>query len=171
MRLAIFSLLCGALLVGVPGVEGRPAALAAGPAAAPEQNSSAPRNNDQPPPEELMRRRFPQPIRVGDLVGLPVLDWQDSTIGFVDRVVRTPEGKVQLIVPYSPRFGWARWLASPRWGKRFVAVPIEKIAILGRQLAALEMLREDFDKAPTWDPAQGQPVAGGETIGIAITRR
>ena len=28
-------------------------------------------------PEEKMRRRFPQPVRVGDLIGLPLLDWDD----------------------------------------------------------------------------------------------
>src|ERR1700726_3985185 len=48
--------------------------------------------------EEAMRRRFPQPVRVGDLIGLPVLDWGDSTIGRVRQVVRTPAGKIALIV-------------------------------------------------------------------------
>ena len=28
-------------------------------------------------PEEKMGRRFPQPVRVGDLIGLPLLDWDD----------------------------------------------------------------------------------------------
>jgi len=51
-------------------------------------------------PEETMARRFPQPVRVGDLIGLPVLDDQDSTIGYIHEVVRTPTGKIQLVVPY-----------------------------------------------------------------------
>src|SRR5262245_23208627 len=41
-------------------------------------------------PEERMRRRFPQPAKVGFLVGLPVLDYDDVTIGYVRHVVRTP---------------------------------------------------------------------------------
>ena len=45
-------------------------------------------------PEEKMRRRFPHPVKVGDLIGLPVLDWDDVTIGHVRQVVRTPEGKI-----------------------------------------------------------------------------
>ena len=113
-------------------------------AGAPGENSSAPRNEPELSPEQLMARRFPQPIKVGDLVGLPVLDWEDSTIGFITQVVRTPEGKVQLIVPYSRWLGWARFASSSVWGRRLVAVPIEKVAILGRQVAALEMLRKDF---------------------------
>jgi hypothetical protein len=43
------------------------------------------------PMQERMLRRFPQPVRVGDLIGLRVLDDDDSTIGFVRQVVRTPQ--------------------------------------------------------------------------------
>src|SRR5262245_36983225 len=32
------------------------------------------------PPEEKIEKRFPQPIRVGDLVGLPLLDHRDTTL-------------------------------------------------------------------------------------------
>ena len=42
-----------------------------------------------------MERRFPQPVRVGFLVGLPVLDERSSTVDRVRRVVRTPEGKIR----------------------------------------------------------------------------
>ena len=38
---------------------------------------------------------FPQPIRVGDLIGLPVLDNDSSTLGYVRQVVRTPQGKIE----------------------------------------------------------------------------
>jgi ribosomal 30S subunit maturation factor RimM len=45
-----------------------------------------------------MQRRFPQPVRVGDLIGLPVLDDSHRTLGFVHDVVRTPQNKIELIV-------------------------------------------------------------------------
>ncbi len=35
-----------------------------------------------------MQRRCPQPVKVGFLIGLPILDWDDSTIGHVRKVVR-----------------------------------------------------------------------------------
>ena len=96
-----------------------------------------------------MNSRYPQPIKVGDLIGLPVLDYSDSTIGYVRNVVRTPAGKIQLIVTQG---GWpAGWST---WRSRLVAVPIETVAILGRQLAALEMTREQFVAAPTWSEAE-----------------
>ena len=109
-----------------------------------------------------MRRRFPQPVRVGDLIGLPVLDWQDSTIGRIKYVVRTSEGKILLIVPYGGVLGL---------GARLVPVPIETVAMLGWQVAALDMAREDFEKAPTWYGSNSQPIGHDEIIRVAITRR
>lgn len=122
-------------------------------------------------PEEKMRRRFPQPVRVGFLIGLPVLDWDDSTIGFIQQVVRTPQGKIQLVVPYYSRLGWVR-NGGPldRW-RRPVAVPIETVAILARQVDVLDMSRQEFDAAPTFAPSNATPLAADERIQIAITRR
>jgi PRC-barrel domain len=125
----------------------------------------------EPTPEEKFKARFPQPVMVGHLIGLPVLDGEDSTIGYVKEVVKDPDGRIELIVPYARRFGWAHdssWLARNR---RPVAVPIETVAILARQIDALDMERDDFDKAPTWSPDQAQPIAASEMIKIAIQRR
>jgi hypothetical protein len=142
-------------------------------AAAPPAIEASPKAEAErePSPEEKMQRRFPQPVRVGDLVGLPVLDWLDSTIGYVRQVVRTPDGKIRLIVPYGRRLGWVRYGGIFDWQRRPVAVPLEVVAILGRQLAALDMSREEFDQAPTWTSTQDQPIPPNETIRIAITRR
>jgi hypothetical protein len=117
-------------------------------------------------PEEKMNMRFPQPVKVGDLIGLPVLDDYDLTIGYVRRVVRTPQGKIQLIVTQG---GWlGPWFG---WGARLVAVPIEVVAILGRQIDALDMPRREFSAAPTWSEKNDETIAPAETIRIAIARR
>ena len=113
-------------------------------------------------PEEKMRRRFPQPVRVGDLIGLPLLDWNDSTIGYVRHVVRAPEGKIQLIVNQGRLFGW---------GGRLVQVPIEAVAILARQINLLDISLEEFRAAPAWSAAVTQPIAPDDTIRIALSRR
>src|ERR1700727_2438273 len=78
--------------------------------------------NKPMPMVERMNRRFPQPVRVGDLIGLPVLDDRSSTLGVVRQVVRTAASKTELIVSYSRWFGW--------FG-RPVAVPIEVVGIEG----------------------------------------
>jgi hypothetical protein len=126
------------------------------------QAAADPNDWESLPPEERMKRRWPQPVKVGFLIGLPVLDYDDSTIGHVRKVVRTGDGKILLIVAYG------RWLT---WTKRPVAVPIETVAILGRQINALEMTPEDFEKAPTWKDSAAQDIAGDATIQIAISRR
>jgi hypothetical protein len=125
----------------------------------------------EPTPEQKMQARFPQPTEVGHLIGLPVLDSRDSTIGYVKEVVQDPDGKIKLIVPYAKRLGWARdggWLTPSR---RLVAVPIETVAILALQIDALDMDRDAFDKAPTWAPGSAQPLALNQAIKIAVQRR
>jgi hypothetical protein len=142
------------------GDAGTPAVLAQGkdmpdmprPAAPPEATT----------PEGRMARRFPQPVRVGDLIGLRVLDDGDVTIGYVRQVVRTSEGKILLIVAYGTWFGH---------GGRLVAVPIEVVAIFGRQIASLDMEPEEYAAAPTWTGTGAQPIPDDEKIRIALTNR
>jgi hypothetical protein len=117
--------------------------------------------NKPMPMVERMNRRFPQPVRVGDLIGLPVLDDRSSTLGFVRRVVRTAAGKTELIVSYSRWFGW--------FG-RPVAVPIEVIGIEGRQLASLDMPRSDYAAAPTWHGQDAMVLPDDATIRVALAR-
>jgi hypothetical protein len=112
--------------------------------------------------EARMARRFPQKVKVGDLIGLPVLDDDDVTLGHVQQVVMSPDGKVRLIVTYSRWFGW--------FG-RPVAVPIEAVAILAKQIASLEMPPAEYEKAPTWMSGADRPLADSEIIRIALTRR
>ena len=113
-------------------------------------------------PEEKMQRRYPQPVKVGDLIGLPVLDDEDRTLGRVKSVVQTENGKIQLIMPYGGFLGWKQ---------RLVAVPIEVVAIAGRQLAALDMTRAEFDAAPAWNGPQSQTIPVGDVIRIGLYRR
>jgi hypothetical protein len=112
--------------------------------------------------EARMARRFPQKVKVGDLIGLPILDDDDVTLGHVAQVVRSPEGKVKLVVTYSRWFGW--------FG-RPVAVPIEAVAILAKQIASLEMPPAEYENAPTWTAGTDTPIPEGEIIRIALTRR
>lgn len=113
-------------------------------------------------PEERMQRRFPQPVRVGDLMGLPVLDDYDRTLGRVQELRRTADGKIRLVVPYGGFLGF---------GQRPIGVPIEVVAIAGRQIAALDMPRKEFDSAPAWDAAGTQAIPRDEIIRIALYRR
>ena len=87
-------------------------------------------------------------MRTGDLIGLPLLDYEDSTIGYMRDVVRTPDGKIFLVFPYGRWLGWLRAGGPFDWNRRLVGVPIEIVAILARQMNALDMSREDIDQLP-----------------------
>lgn len=113
-------------------------------------------------PEERMQRRYPQPVKVGDLIGLRVLDYEDRTLGRIASVVRTQSGKIRLIVPYGGFLGF---------GKRPVAVPIEVVAIAGRQVAALDWERKAFDAAPTWSAGSDIVLGPAESIRIGLYKR
>jgi hypothetical protein len=113
------------------------------------------------PMQDRMNRRFPQPVRVGDLIGLPLLDDSMSTIGKVRQVVRTPQNKIELIVAYGGWFGV---------GARLVAVPIEVVGIEGRQLASLDMPDSEYAAAPTWQGNDATVLPADTTIRIPLAR-
>jgi hypothetical protein len=111
--------------------------------------------------QERMQQRFPQPVRVGDLIGLPVLDPGRRTIGYVRHVVRTTGNSIDLIVAYGGWFGWET---------RLVAVPIEVVGIMGREIASLDMPRSDYAAAPTWDDPNATPLPDDASIQIPLAR-
>jgi hypothetical protein len=150
-RIALFVLLAG-LLTGMPVAAQAPLDL---PPKTPMPSAA----------EKRMQMRFPQPVRVGFLIGLPVLDDDSSTLGYVREVVRDPQGKIKLIVDYSRWFGWFDWFTRP------VAVPIEVVGIFGRQIASLDMSPAEYAAAPTWTAGADRPIGPDETIRIALARR
>jgi hypothetical protein len=155
MRSFVLPALFALLLATIP-------AHAAGPtggAHAQQQQAPAP---DERTPEERMNARFPQKVRVGDLIGIPVQDEDDRILGYVTDVVRTLDGKIVLVMPEG---AWL-WRSG-----RQVPLPIETVAILARHINLLDIPRDDVPKLPTWDPAQGRPIDRNDIIRIAIGRR
>jgi sporulation protein YlmC with PRC-barrel domain len=116
------------------------------------------------PMMDRMSRRFPQPVRVGDLIGLPVLDVSASTLGYVQQVVRNTDGQTELIVSYNKWFGWFGWFTRP------VAVPIEATGIEGKQIVSLDMPPSEYVTAPTWQGQGSSPLSKDDTIQIALAR-
>jgi hypothetical protein len=112
-----------------------------------------------------MKKRYPQPARVGDLIGYAVLDDNSRTLGYVRQVVRTADGKIELIVAYN---SWCGWCGIDR---RLVAVPIEVVGVLGRQIASLDMPPSEFATAPIWNGSGATVLGDDETIKVALARR
>jgi len=111
--------------------------------------------------EQRMQARYPQPVRVGDLIGLPLLDDQARTLGYVREVVRTNENKIELIIGYDGFLGWH---------SRPIAVPLEVVGIAGRQISSLDMPRSAYASAPSWQNAGAQALPADAMIRIALSR-
>lgn len=131
----------------------------------PEKPAAEPFEGDKPKelsPEEKMARRFPQPVKISYLVGLPMIDERNETLGHVRQVVRNGAGKIRLVIDYGGLFGI---------GSRLIAVPVEVCAMLGRQVAAADMPRDAFEPAPTWYGSGDQQLDGNKIIRVAVMRR
>jgi hypothetical protein len=113
------------------------------------------------PMKERYLKRFPQPARVGDLIGMPVLDLNSKTLGSVRRVVRDPAGEIQFIVDYSR---WWGWFGRP------VAVPLEALGIEGGHLVSLDMQPSEYEAAPTWHDTGATPFPADATVRVALSR-
>ena len=97
------------------------------------------------------------PVRVADLLDLPIVDETKSTMGRVRGVVRTDDGNIQLLLPLGGLFGF---------GERLVPIPIENVALSGPQVMVLEVPPDRFQKSATWYGSKSVTLAPGETISI-----
>jgi len=113
------------------------------------------------PMKERYLKRFPQPARVGDLVGMPVLDLYSKTLGYIRTVVRTPAGEIEFIVDYSQ---WWGWFGRP------VAVPLEALGMEGGHLVSLDMSPSEYAAAPTWHDTGATPLTADATVRVALSR-
>src|SRR5262249_59597419 len=85
-----------------------------------------------PPPAgmclaESTAMRFPQPVRVGDLLGREVLRPVESQdlLGRVRRLVRDRDGNIMVVVDFGGFLGS---------GTRPIAVPVDAMVLLGQDL-------------------------------------
>ena len=107
--------------------------------------------------------RYPQPVRVGDLLRRQVLRpvEQQNVLGRVASVVRRGDGAVLVVVSLGGVLGL---------GTRPVAVPVEAAALLGEHLAILDLTPEQLKDLPTFDGANTQPVPPDEKIRVGLVR-
>jgi hypothetical protein len=113
------------------------------------------------PMKERYLKRFPQPTRVSHLIGMPVLDLNSKTLGYIRRVVRNPAGEIQFIVDYSQ---WWGWFGRP------VAVPLEVLGIEGGHVVSLDMSPSEYSAAPSWRDTEGTPLPDDAIVRVALSR-
>ncbi len=113
-------------------------------------------------------RRFPQPVRAGDLLRRQVLrpvEWQ-TVLGRVEGVARRADGAVLVVVDARD----AGWRGTLGFGARPVAVPSDAMALLGEYLALIDLTPDQLRELPTFDPAGTEPVLPDDTIRMGLVR-
>lgn len=112
---------------------------------------------------EAASRRFPQPVRVGDLLHRTVLQPLESQpiLGHVVDVVRFADGAIAVVVNYGGVFGI---------GARPIAVPVEAMALLGDQMEIVGFTPKQLSHFPTFTGAGAAPIAPDETIRVGLAK-
>jgi hypothetical protein len=108
-------------------------------------------------------KRFPQPVRAGDLIGRDVLQPLESqpVLGRIANVVRHADGSIDVLIRTGGVLGV---------GGRLVAVPIEAIALLGEHVALVGLKPEQLDALPTAGDAPGDAVPPDSAVRVGLTK-
>jgi hypothetical protein len=112
----------------------------------------------------LQQARFPQPVRVGDMVGWPVIEpgSQLKRLGQVVGVFRTMDGQLQLVFRYGGVFGL---------GGRVIAPDIEEVDLVGPMVKVTDLDRKDLAALPTFTGAGGAFLKPDEEIKLGVDRK
>ncbi len=137
-----------AILASILPLLGPPAALA---------QTSAPAAG-----EPAVDNRFPQPVRVGDLVGRQLLEPTEAqpVLGRVEGVTRAADGTLALVVRVGGVLGV---------GGHPVAVPVAAVALLGEHVALMDLKPDALRALPT-AAANAAQLGPEERIQVGLVR-
>ena len=112
---------------------------------------------------EASARRFPQPVRVGDLIGRTVLRPLESqpVLGHVKQVVWTGDGTVDVVLDYGGLLGF---------GGRLIAVPADAMVLLGAQMEVVDFTPKQLDGFATFNGSGVMAVPLQDSIRVGLAR-
>jgi hypothetical protein len=107
--------------------------------------------------------RFPQPVRVGDLLGRDVLRPVESqdVLGRVRRLVRDRDGQIMVVVDFGGFLGF---------GARPIAVPVDAMVLLGQDMEIVAYTPDQLRQFPTFSPAGTTEITNDTTIKVGLTK-
>jgi hypothetical protein len=120
-----------------------------------------------PPPgmsmEDSTAMRFPQPVRVGDLLGRDVLRPVESqdVLGRVRSIVRDSKGQIQAVIDFGGIFGL---------GGRLIAVPVNAMVLLGQDMEVVALTPEQLRQLPTFSPVETTVVASDTILKVGLAK-
>jgi len=121
-----------------------------------------------PPPDGMSlaqsaAMRFPQPVRVGDLLNRNVLQpvATQNLLGTVDQVVRAADGAVNVVIKFGGFLGF---------GTRLIAVPADAMVLLGRDMEVVAYTPDQLDALPTYSSGAAQPLPSDSLIKVGLAK-
>lgn len=107
--------------------------------------------------------RFPQPVRVGDLLGRQVLRPVESqdVLGYVRRLIRDRAGQIMVVVEFGGFLGF---------GARPIAVPVDAMVLLGQDMEIVAYTPDQLRELPTFSPSGSTDIANDTVIKIGLAK-
>ncbi len=107
--------------------------------------------------------RFPQPVRVGDLLQRLVLRPVESQniLGRVRAVVRDSKGEIMVAMNFGGFYGY---------GGRLIAVPIDAMVLLGKDMEVVAYTPKQLRSFPTFVPRGTTEVSNGTVLRVGLAK-
>jgi hypothetical protein len=107
--------------------------------------------------------RFPQPVRVGDLLHRDVLRPVESqeVLGHVRQVVRASDGTVDIVINFGGFLGF---------GARPIAVPADAMVLLGQDMEVVAFTPGQLARFPTFTSAGVVSVRDDTIVKIGLAK-
>jgi hypothetical protein len=131
-----------------------------------QAQSTTPGGMPPPPGMSLAKStamRFPQPVRVGDLLGRQVLRPVESqdVLGRVRRLVRDGDGQIMVVVGFGGFLGFR---------SRPIAVPVDAMVLLGQDVEIVAFTPEQLRQFPTFSPSGTTDIADDTIIKVGLAK-
>lgn len=135
--------------------------------AAPAQAQSPMPGGMPPPPGMSLAQsaamRFPQPVRVGDLIHRLVLQpiEAQTILGRVRAVVRNTQGEILVVMTIGGFMGF---------GGRAIAVPVDAMVLLGEDMEVVAFTPPQLASFPSFTPANATAINDDRTIFVGLAK-
>jgi hypothetical protein len=130
--------------------------------------AQSPTPGGMPPPAGMSlarsaAMRFPQPVRVGDLLGRTVLRPVESqdVLGHVRAVVKGAQGEIVVVMDFGGVLGF---------GARRIAVPVDAMVLLGDDLEVDAFTPPQLRGFPIFSPTGTSPLSPDTVIRVGLAK-
>ncbi|HEX3984344.1 MAG TPA: hypothetical protein VHX12_11665 [Acidisoma sp.] len=130
--------------------------------------AQSPMPGGMPPPPGMSlaqsaAMRFPQPVRVGDLLHRLVLRPVESQdiLGRVRAVVRNQQGETLIVMSFGGIFGF---------GSRPIAVPVDAMVLLGQDMEVVAFTPQELAAFPTFTSAGTTALGDDMQIKVGLAK-